>query len=87
CGDTRCIHINIAFTQEILLTLIKALDIDDKKLLKSKRQIILSEEDFSWFKFRAREINYLYEKDKTKIPLVIRQMILRALVLLALNKE
>lgn len=86
-ADNRCIHINIAATEEVLLQLSSALELDYSKIINGKRQIVLSEEDFSWFKFRAREINYLYEKDKNNVPLVIRQMLMRALALLEINKE
>lgn len=81
--DSRCIHINIAVTENTLNQLTSVLGVN----LPSKKKIILAEEDFSWFKFRAREINYLYEKDKTKVPIVIKEMLFRALTILEINKE
>ncbi|MGN0906098.1 MAG: AraC family transcriptional regulator [Bullifex sp.] len=81
-GDERCIHINLAATENMMKKLSDSLGLPFPPAVFSSE---LPEEDFRWFLYRSSEINMRTESDKESIPVIIRELLLRSLSILSLS--
>lgn len=84
----RCIHINLSIRRDKLEQLCQSIGISTEKLLVyATRTFQLTDNDFSFFKNDARELNCLLESGEQPefITMLIFEMIVHAIILL--NKQ
>lgn len=84
----RCIHINLSIRQDKLEQLCQSIGISTEKLLAyATRTFQLTDNDFSFFKNDARELNCLLDSDEHSefTTMLIFEMIVHAIILL--NKQ
>ena len=82
----RCIHINLPVTEEKLTFLCQAIGTSPSRLMQCpNRSLLLDDDEFAWFKRRARELNSLWEAGGSEddASMVICEMLVHAVVLLS----
>lgn len=82
----RCIHINLSVTPKKLQELCDSIGISlDQCLTNTNPMFQLSDEEFSFFKQHARELNCIPESEEEYRSMIIFEMLLHGIILL--NKQ